>query len=217
MVSVALLALATAQQGDRLVLDGKEYFIHTNPLRAWLAENPGRLPRSEIISTGNWRGYVATWEAKDGQLLLKDIEIMARKENSSRAEYPGSSYGYRSVLSEVFPGQSTIVAEWFTGNIIVPTGEMVQYVHMGYASTYDNYIILRLERGVVVRRWEADLAEFMRFRDAQFAAFKKTPEYKAALAEAISGDSPLSEKEAEEFIRQFYAEEYMSVLFEEPQ
>src|SRR3954452_9909483 len=61
----SILVFATAQQGDVLRLNGKKYFIYTNPLKLYLQENPGKLPKSEVISTGLWRGYIATWEVKD--------------------------------------------------------------------------------------------------------------------------------------------------------
>jgi len=211
-LSLSLLVFATAQEGDVLLLDGKEYVIHTNPLEPFLAKNPGKLPKSNvIISTSNWRGYFATWEVKNDQLLLKDIRILVAKEGGLR-----SGTERRSVLSQVFPGRSDIFADWFTGNIIIPDGKLVEYVHMGYASTYDSYIILSVEGGVLARRWKANKAAFEEFRDSQFAAFKKTAEYQSALAEATSGTSPLNPREAEEFIRQFYAGKYMSRIFDAP-
>jgi len=215
-LSLAILAFTTAQQGDILLIDGKKYSIHTNPLEGFLVKNPERRPHGSVMSSANWRGYIATWEIRDGQLLLKDVEVLVGKDQSSRLEYPGSSYGYRSVLSEVFPERSAIVADWFSGHIIVPTGKLTHYVHMGYASTYDRYLILKVRGGAVLQRWETNEAAFKKFRDSQFAAFKKTPEYQSALTEATSGDDPLNPEDAEEFIREFYSELYMSRLFDEP-
>jgi hypothetical protein len=86
---------------------------------------------------------------------------------------------------------------------------------MGYASTYDKYILLRVESGVVTRQWKADAAGFIKFRDAQFEAYKKTEEYRKALAES-SKEGSMSPSENEEFLRQYYSARYMSMIFDNP-
>ena len=209
-----VLLFATAQQGDVLVLNGKTYYIYTNPLRAFLEKNPGKIPESEIVSTSLWRGYVASWEVKDGRLVLTDVGILHSVKKSGES---GFSTELRSVMSEVFPGQKDVLAEWFTGHIIIPNGKLVNYVHMGYASTYEKYIILRVEHGVVTRNLAVDTAGFVKFRDAQFASFKKTEEYRKALAEATESDKKsggMSGEQTEEFLREYYSERYLSMIFE---
>jgi hypothetical protein len=54
---VAVELSATAQQGDILVLNGKQYFIETNPLEPFLKQNPDKLPKSDVVSSSLWRGY----------------------------------------------------------------------------------------------------------------------------------------------------------------
>lgn len=211
VLSISLSVFATAQEGDILFLKGKKYFIYTNPLRPFLDRNPGKLPRSDIISTSNWRGYVATWEVKDGRFVLIDVSILR---GVRKAGEKGFSTERRSVMADLFPGQKDVVAEWFTGHVIIPNGELVSYVHMGYASTYEKYIILRVEGGLVTRHWTPNKVEFTKFRDAQFAAFKKTENYRQALAQA-NKDGDMSAKENEEFLGQFYSEIYMSMVFDE--
>jgi hypothetical protein len=214
-MSFPLFVFATAQRGDILVLKGKKYSIYTNPLRAFLDKNPGKLPKSNIVSTSNWRGYVATWEVKDDRFVLTDVGILQSVNKPGEA---GLSTELRSVMPEMFPGQKEVVAEWFVGHVIIPDGKLINYVHMGYASTYEKYIILTVKNGVVIRNWTADTAAFVRFRDAQFAAYKKTDEYRAALDQAAkeSKENGMSPKQEEEFLREFYSETYMTMIFDEP-
>ena len=210
-----LFVFATAQQGDILLLKGKQYFIYTNPLRAYLEKNPGKLPKSQVISSSNWRGYVATWGVKDDRFVLTDIGILQPVHKPGEAVF---STELRSVMLEMFPGQKEVVADWFTGHVIVPDGKLVNYVHMGYASTYEKYIILTVKNGAVIRNWTADTAAFIRFRDAQFAAYKKTDAYRAALDEITQKEGEekgMSAKQREEFLREFYSETYMSIIFDE--
>lgn len=116
-------------------MDGEKRYINTNPLEPYLAANPGLLPKSNIISTGNWRGYIATWEIRDGLLLLVDVEILAELDSPTNDRL---SSEYRSVFSEMFPGYDSLPADWFTGNLIIPTGRLLRYVHLGYGSTIRN-------------------------------------------------------------------------------
>jgi len=96
--------------------------------------------------------------------------------------------------------------------------KLVRYVHMGYASIYKKYIILRVEHGMVTRNRRADAAGFVRFRNAQFASFKKTEKYREALADAAKegtkngGESAV---QTEEFLRELYSERYMSMILED--
>ena len=211
VVLFAIFLFATAQEGDILLLDGKKYFIYTNPLAPFLQKNPGKLPRPEVTSSSNWRGYIATWAVKNDRLVLVDVEM---KHAVTKPGEQGFSTEPRSVMSEMFPGQKDVLADWFSGHVVIPDGELVHYVHMGYASIYEKYILLRVENGVVTRKWKADTAGFIKFRDAQFSAYKKTEEYRQAL-ERANKEGSMSSEQNEEFLREFYSERYMSMIFDE--
>lgn len=49
-------------------------------------------------------------------------------------------------------------AYWFTGDLKVPKGKMLRYVHMGYMSTYEKEIILEIEKGILLDSKEYDNA-----------------------------------------------------------
>ena len=61
-------------------------------------------------------------------------------------------------------GSEPLLADWFTGVLRVPRGEMLAYVHMGFGSVYDDELHIHVERGRVTgtrvydnRGEEADL------------------------------------------------------------
>ncbi|GHU90915.1 hypothetical protein FACS1894155_09900 [Bacteroidia bacterium] len=94
-------------------------------------------------STACWRGYYGQWEIKDNKLYL--IVLKAYIE------------GYRKVgLNYLFPGQKQVFANWFNGEIRIPQGEMLEYVHMGYASLYDSDLFLVIENGILANQYEVD-------------------------------------------------------------
>ena len=205
--SLSHCAWSTAQEGDLLIYKGKTYSLLANPLTEFLRNNPGKLPKSEIISTSRWRGYVATWEVKDDVLWLKDITILVSKSKQLDTEE-------RSVMEEMFGSSKAVRADWFSGNLIVPQGKLVDYVHMGYGSTFQRYLIFRVEKGAVNAIHEYDRERFKAFSNRQFDEFKKTDKYKAALAEHLKDKDAGSKKEIEKFLRQFYSVEYLSTLYQ---
>ncbi|ANM29007.1 hypothetical protein ABI59_04435 [Acidobacteria bacterium Mor1] len=196
---------ATAQAGDVLWLDGEELSIQTNPLEAYLEVHPDERPHGNVISSGLWRGYVAEWRIEDEQLWLSDVEVLSRK--------PGDQFDtqMRSVMVEMFPDEDRVSASWFFGHIIIPRGEMVKYVHMGYASEYERYTVLTIKAGQLHARREMDRARYRRFRQAQFDAWKQTQSYQRQFAELLDpGDS---EQEIEDFLFDAGVAEYITTVF----
>jgi len=134
----------TAQAGERLLYKGEETWMAAEPLNQYLHN------RNDIKfvspSTACWRGYYGKWEIKDRKLYL--IELKAYLE------------GYREVgLDYLFPGQNTAFANWFSGKIRIPQGEMLDYVHMGYASLYERDLILVFENGLLTNEYIVDNEE----------------------------------------------------------
>lgn len=165
---------ATAQYPDKIFYKGKEYSLQTNPMESYFKKYPDKKPRTEIISSALWRGYVATFEFSDNLLILKDINIrIAKKTNDLSSEI-----GWKSVISEVSPKNENLKIDWFTGILVLPYGEIVNYVHLGYGSTYEFYILLEVEKGVLKKSKEFDYNKYVEFKQKQFEAFKKTQEYK---------------------------------------
>lgn len=80
-----------------------------------------------LFSTACWRGYQGTWEIKDGRFLL---------------------VGLRGRLKLL--GAEPLFADWFSGVLRIPKGEMLLYVHMGFGSVYEQEIHVKIERGLVV-------------------------------------------------------------------
>ncbi len=108
--------MATQQEPDFLLVDGQKlelldpYYYHTGyPLDDFFSE---KNPRPEFFhkegsrSTGNGRGYVATWEIKEGKLYLAKVEKTYRLDDDIRI-----------IPAERFmPGKAyPVFADWFSG------------------------------------------------------------------------------------------------------
>ncbi len=198
---LGLNVYATAQQPDKIIYNGKEYDLQSNPLEEYFDRNPDKRPKSGAKLSSLWRGYVATFEVKDNQLFLKNIECFGCKSN-------GSS----SVMNEVFPNQIEVKIDWLTGLLVIPHGKPVNYVHMGYASTFKNYILLEINKGDLKKEKHLKYKEYQKFKGRQFEAFKQTDEYKEIKAEFQKEDH--SDEYIDSFLRKFVIQ-YSSKLLTE--
>lgn len=209
---------STAQIPDSIRIEGKEYVLNTNPLDRYLAKLGDAAPRFESPHTANWRGYVATWEIKDGVLYLRSVE--GYRTNPQPDDDDETRDGMLRVdgMKELFPSQNDVVADWYTGALIVPDGKVVEYVHMGYGSTYERYIVSIIREGREVQRKSLSEAEFRHFRDVQFWKFKSTEAYRKMFDEIKArrsdgeGTYTMSDEQIDSFIREYSAEEYMAIL-----
>jgi hypothetical protein len=134
----------TAQARERLIFNGNETSMAAEPLNQYLQNKDDKIFISP--STACWRGYYGHWEIKDSKLYLIGLKAYIE--------------GYKEVgLDYLFPGQKEVFANWFSGEVRIPQGEMLEYVHMGYASMYDSDLLLVFENGKLVNQYEIDNKE----------------------------------------------------------
>lgn len=127
----------TAQIAERLLYQGQTWSMCTNPLNDYFAFG-GVSPRFQRSCTALWRGYVGHWEILNDRLYL--LELHGTLEDGTPAS-----------LATVFPDfPERVFAHWYSGTLRIPQGRRLQYVHMGYGSTYERDLLLEIERGVVV-------------------------------------------------------------------
>ena len=138
---------ATAQMPDLLIYQNETVGIFSNPLESYFNDtHPRPNALFEFSCTGNWRGYLATWEIKDGFLYL--TKLVKGSCSQDAPEIP---------LSTLFPNQTPpIKATWFSGELIIPQGEQLQYVHMGYGSIYEKELHLTIQAGKLVKQVTID-------------------------------------------------------------
>lgn len=132
----------TGQVPDILIFDGEERGIRTNPLNQWFEWTGERTDFLEYFQEGActacWRGYIATWKITNNKLYLEKIQNFS--ENKTMP------------LTEIWPekGDQPVFAEWYSGLLSMPEGELLNYVHMGYSSVYARDRLLRIDSGILV-------------------------------------------------------------------
>ncbi len=139
-IFISIQVNATAQYPDILLIEDDTFFIFTNPLEQYL-ENKGDRIISDTALIGNntacWRGYMATWRLRNDSLFLISIVRNCGWDNAGSVE-----------LSKEF-GSEEIFANWFSGNIKSPRGRLLQYVHGGYASIYEEEFFFEIVSGII--------------------------------------------------------------------
>lgn len=126
----------TVQISEKLTYEGRQLSMCSEPLSDYFSL-AGIPPGFESNCTALWRGYVGEWEILDDRLYLTGISGTLED-------------GTQATLETFFPGfRERVFAHWFSGRIRVPQGKMLDYVHMGYASTYERDLFLDIENGVL--------------------------------------------------------------------
>jgi hypothetical protein len=145
----------TAQASDILYFDGSEYILYSEPLEFYFEQHPPR-PDIEATCSACWRGYIATWRIKRDKLYMVSLQ-----------SFDGDDLALKQKL---FPGDDMIFASWFTGPLVCPYGEEVEYVHMGYGTTYENYLILEVEHGIVTASNDISLDQYREWCRARYSS-----------------------------------------------
>lgn len=139
-LAVPASSWATAQFPDVLIYKGKTESILSNPLEQFFdKDHPRPMKLFQTDCSALWRGYVATWKIEDDKLYL--IKVVEGSCSADAPEIP---------LSKILPGKKApIFADWFSGTLVIPQGKVINYVHMGYESTYENELHIVIKNGKV--------------------------------------------------------------------
>ena len=131
------------------------------------------------MMTSLWRGYVATFGLHDGELYLEEFQVLRPTESDSELV---------SEIARWFPDKDERRVSWYTGILVLPRGELVEYVHLGYGSLFENYTLLRIEDGALKGSAEYSADEYHDYKVRQFEAYKNTDEYRTVLEELSEED-----------------------------
>ena len=166
----------TAQASEILYYEGKSFGMACEPFSQYIIKNNLEL-RLKAPNTALWRGYIGEWEITDNSLYLtkisgsgeiKDQEkfrlgrLDLRKQLKEGKITPQQNGHMLKILEKdcfekidlslksIFNSENRIFADWYTGEITCPYGEIIQYIHMGYGSIYSNKLIFNIIEGVVI-------------------------------------------------------------------
>ena len=137
----------TVQISEILIYNGAEYQLESVPLEPYLEKH------NIIFGATNsacWRGYIGHWLIEGGCLYLTNLSAHIAINGNSR--WAGEEVG----MDYLFPGQERVFADWFSGEVRLPQGKLLAYVHLGFASVYEKDLFLKFVDGVLVDSWEVE-------------------------------------------------------------
>lgn len=174
---ISLNVYSSAQMADKMVYADSIYSLETNPLQQYLLLNPDKSPLAVVRPSSLLRGYVATFCITDNKLMVKDVEILSSTKTIANKD----TFVWVSTMKTVSPDQDQLFCNWFSGYLILTKGKMVKRIHMSYASTFENYILIKIIDGKKISEQSMTNEEYSKFKNVQFEAFKKTKEYELIL------------------------------------
>ena len=100
-----------------------------------------------------------------------------------------------SIYNKVFGENLNFDCNFYNGVLICPRGELIEYVHMGYSSVYENYSLLKLKMEITLKEQHLTNQEFIDFKFKHFQKYKESEDIKI-LEETINSFKE-SDKELE--------------------
>lgn len=143
-----------AQMPDRIIFNEEYFKLCTNPLELYWTISGRKRPRF-ASSVDCRRGYVATWEIRDNQLFLREIEGLIR-----RTFFLWGKRFVECSLKSLFGSKKPRVkAVWFSGKLRIPQGKMMMFEDNGYDSRYEKEMIITVTHGDLNRIVTLDYVE----------------------------------------------------------
>ncbi|MDG1798459.1 MAG: hypothetical protein P8H35_07815 [Flavobacteriales bacterium] len=125
----------TIQAGDILSYSGEKKTIATEPLKPYLET------RSDVgfifKSTALVRGYIGTWEIRNKKLYL--ASLVGFIQNNKQVD-----------LNYLFPKKTEVFANWFSGDIIISEGKLLEKINLGYESVFEKERFLNFKEGILI-------------------------------------------------------------------
>ena len=143
----------TQQIKDKLIFENEEFELNVELVEAYFRAFPDKRPSFEISCSALWRGYVAVFEIKNNELLIKEIEWMTNLD-----------FEMKSLRNEVFPNNKF---EWYSGLIRIDDfrGEFDEEPENGI------FEYLQIEKGNLIQKRIFNYTELQVFKKEQYDYF----------------------------------------------
>lgn len=144
-----------AQLPDTILINSQWMDLYTNPLETYWEKSRKKKPEFNSFDTCT-RGYIASWAIQNDQLLLKEVE----GDMFSPTLFFGKKL-IKTSIKKLFPKskQDGVLANWFSGKLRVPAGNMTQYEHFSYNSRFEKEIIITVDKGQVIKMVTLDYTQ----------------------------------------------------------
>lgn len=175
----------TRQIGDTLIFENKEIYLNEELLEQYFRENPDEKPEVDVSCSALWRGYVATFEIKNNELLVKEIDWLSNIELE-----------FTSKLDEVFSNGNKFT--WYSGLIRIDDfrGEFDDEPKEGF------FEFLEIRNGDLTRKRSMNFQELQKFKEEQYQYFLLSEEIQLVYQFWRMNNKDMAESKINEIIRE---------------
>lgn len=149
---IVTITLGTAQDPEKIEYKGETSDLYTNPLESKL-EGLHVLYGEKYTSgdSGNWRGYIGHWKIEDEFLFLTDVQARGWVKKDSGDTRISGPVSLKDILGtgKAYP----VKADWYSGTLRIPRGEIAGDVNMGYGSRFKEELYIEVKAGKVVKEY----------------------------------------------------------------
>ncbi|MDZ4845374.1 MAG: hypothetical protein SH857_07465 [Chitinophagales bacterium] len=176
----------TKQISDILICNEREYYLNRSPLEPFFKKFADKKLETKTVCTALWRGYFATYEIKDNQLYVRDLEILS-----------GVSLEMESILGKIFPNNGKY--EWYSGLIRIDDfrGEFDE------EEPSSMFEFLEILKGDFIKKRTMSYEELQIFKKLQFDYFKRTEEYQEVFSMWKNNNKGMEDSKIDETIAEY--------------
>ena len=127
------------------------YYLATEPLKPYLDKNKIKFTPN---CSACWRGYIGKWIVENNKLYIVSLDANSSDDDSDEIWWLDNIYTVD--LNYLFPNQNKVFAEWFSGEIRMPYGDLLKTSFIGYDAIYEKELILEFENGRLINQREID-------------------------------------------------------------
>ena len=172
----------TFQAREIITYKGERNYMTSLPLDQYLSKR--KDVKFVLQNTACWHCYNGEWEINDTMLYLVSLSAKIKD--------------YKEVnLNYLFPNKKVVFADWFSGEIRIQVGEVIEYGN--FVVTTEKDVILQLKNGVLISEKEIDNYEEIKKRKIQQLKLqqeaKNIPPKKPTFWQRLFGKKPREDNE----------------------
>lgn len=172
----------TRQIRDKLIYQNKQYYLNDELLEKYFRNYPEKKPENMGIMTACWRGYVATYEIKNQELCIKEIDWLFLDENETNAHK--------------LPFAPNEKFSWFSGLIRIDD----------YRGEFDDepkdglFEFLEIKNGDFIQKREMNYDALQKFKKEQYGYFILSDDVNPIYALFKKNNEAITEERVNEII-----------------
>jgi hypothetical protein len=156
---------ATPQRPDIIILNGIEYnIIPPSVMSEYYQDYPRKRPKPSG-ATNLYRGYIATYEIKNNELLVNDINGQRRELEDIRiSDFDWINNLYKRARERCSNLPHKMKADWYSGLLFIAQDRLTPF----YESRNGYFTVIEIENGNVIKSFVMSNEQCEKYFDARY-------------------------------------------------